>query len=185
MAGLLGVVLADARLLDGALAVMRATSGDARLFLMHDGVLAAADPRIDALILDGNDVIMCAMDAEARGVCEREGGPQPGSQYDHAVLVRDAMRVVTFSRPGRDPSDSTPTNATPRRVLVEIAAPDALASSALRAALAFGALGLEVSVVAEAGLGPLSATAERARAALGARIHEDRVDGRFDVVARW
>ncbi len=185
MATLLGVVLANARLLDGALALMRQNHGDSRLFLMDDGVLAADDPRIDTLILDGNDVILCAMDAEARGVGEREGGPQAGSQYDHAVLVRDAARLVTFSRVGRDPSDSTVALTVPRQVLVEIAAPDALASSALRAAMAFGALGLEVTVLAERGLGAVTATAERARVALGRRVCDRRPETRFDVIELW
>ena len=178
-----GVVLADPRLLDGALAIMRAARGEAVLFLMHDGVLAADDSRVDGLLLDGHDVIWCAMDAEARGVLTRDGGPTAGSQYDHAVLVRDAHRVVTFTRQGRHPTDSTPRSGA-RRVLVEVAAPDALASGALRAAMAFGAVGLDVSVVAPAGFGSLSATAERARTALGERIRE-RSDGAFDVVVGW
>jgi len=144
---LLGVVLADAARLDEALALLRAHGDrEARLFLMHEGVRAAADPRVRALIDGGLEATLCAMDAEARGVVEDEGGVRFGSQYDHAVLVRDAARVVAWTGRAGDPVDARPLATARRRVRVVIEAgpDDPRAWQGLRAAA--GYLGVELDV---------------------------------------
>lgn len=148
MAGVLGVILADAARLDDAVALLRRADGEARLFLMHEGVRAAADPRVRALVDEGLDAWLCAMDAEARGVVEDESAARFGSQYDHAVLVRDAARIVAWTgRPG-EPVDARPVTRSPRRVRVVIEAgpDDPRAWQGLRAAAGYLAVDLAVEI---------------------------------------
>ncbi|HEX6836591.1 MAG TPA: hypothetical protein VF334_08465, partial [Polyangia bacterium] len=78
----LGVLVADAAMLPRALDLVRNVD-EAQLFLMDDGVRAAADSRLLAAIDDGLDASLCAMDAEVRGVAASAGGPRFGSQWDH------------------------------------------------------------------------------------------------------
>jgi sulfur relay (sulfurtransferase) complex TusBCD TusD component (DsrE family) len=142
---MLGVIVADAARLDDALALLRTVSGEARLFLMDDGVRAAVDPRLRALVDDGLDAALCAMDAEARGVVEEDGGVRFGSQYDHAVLVRDATRLVAWTGHAGDPVDVRPLPRTPRRVRVVVESP-LRAWQGLRAAAGYLAVDLAVEV---------------------------------------
>jgi sulfur relay (sulfurtransferase) complex TusBCD TusD component (DsrE family) len=70
------------------------------LFLMDDGTGYALDARVIALIDAGVEVAMCAMDAERRGIdCAQAeaAGVLVGSQYDHARLVRDSDRFLSFT----------------------------------------------------------------------------------------
>jgi hypothetical protein len=64
---------------------------------MDDGVRAADAPALRAAIDDGLEATLCAMDAEARGITAATGGPRFGSQWDHAIMVRDAARVVAMT----------------------------------------------------------------------------------------
>lgn len=93
---MLGILVADPEMLSRALDLSRG-SDDAQLFLMDEGVRVAADPRLRAAIDDGLEASLCAMDAEARGVQPVSGGPRFGSQFDHAVMIRDATRVVAMT----------------------------------------------------------------------------------------
>ena len=145
----LGVLVADAAMLPRALDLVRNVD-EAQLFLMDDGVRAAADPRLCAAIDDGLEASLCAMDAEARGVAPVAGGPRFGSQWDHATMVRDAARVVAMTGGRIDDSDG----ATPgpgRRVAVRLTRPagDPKIAQALRAAVGYAAVELSVVVVVE------------------------------------
>ena len=145
----LGVLVADAAMLPRALDLLRNVD-EAQLFLMDDGVRAAADSRLLAAIDDGLDASLCAMDAEARGVAAVAGGPRFGSQWDHATMVRDAARVVAMTGGRIDDSDG----ATPgpgRRVAVRLTrdAGDPKVAQALRAAVGYAAVELSVIIVVE------------------------------------
>lgn len=73
---------------------------DVDLFLMDAGVRCALDPRLQALIQAGADATVCAMDAEAQGVSAEalvEAGVHLGSQHDHARLLRDSDRFLSFT----------------------------------------------------------------------------------------
>src|SRR5262249_14466771 len=89
----LGIVVADASMLSRALDLAHNVS-DAQLFLMDDGVRAASAPALRAAIDDGLDATVCAMDAELHQIAAVPGGPRFGSQWDHAMMVRHAARVV-------------------------------------------------------------------------------------------
>src|SRR5262245_60698099 len=100
----LGILVGDATMLARALDLAR-NSDDAQLFLMDEGVRAAGEPALLAAIDDGLEAALCAMDAEARGVGPVTGGPRFGSQFDHAVMVREARRVVAMTGGRIDDSD--------------------------------------------------------------------------------
>jgi len=148
----LGVLVADPAMLGRALDLLRNVD-EAQLFLMDEGVRAAGDPRLAAAIDDGLDATLCAMDAEARGIVASAigaGGPRFGSQWDHAVMVRDAARVVAMTGGRIDDSDG----ATPgpgRRVAVRLTrdARDPKIGQALRAAVGYAGVELSVIVVVE------------------------------------
>ena len=145
----LGVLVADASMLDRALDLMLHVD-EAQLFLMDEGVRAAGAPRLLAAIDDGLDASLCAMDAEARGVAPVAGGPRFGSQWDHATMVRDAARVVAMTGGRIDDHDG----ATPgpgRRVALRLtrAASDPKVAQALRSAVGYAAANLSVIVVVE------------------------------------
>jgi hypothetical protein len=90
----------DFALVASAVQAVRSDGGDASLFLMDRGVLYAADPRLLTLLADGVDVALCATDAEAQGLdldaCAAHG-ILVGSQHDHARLVRDSDRFLSFT----------------------------------------------------------------------------------------
>jgi hypothetical protein len=145
----LGVLVADPAMLGRALDLLRNVD-EAQLFLMDEGVRAAGDPSLAAAIDDGLEASLCAMDAEARGVVASPGGPRFGSQWDHAVMVRDAARVVAMTGGRIDDSDG----ATPgpgRRVAVRLTreARDPKVAQALRAAVGYAGVELSVIVVVE------------------------------------
>src|SRR5262249_28619707 len=100
----LGVLVAEPAMLERALDLL-ATVDEAQLFLMDQGVRAAAAPRLIAAIDDGLEAVLCAADAEARGVAPVAGGPRFGSQWDHATMVREAARVVAMTGGRIDDSD--------------------------------------------------------------------------------
>ncbi|MBL9005473.1 MAG: hypothetical protein JNJ46_14560 [Myxococcales bacterium] len=77
-----------------------AAGDDAALFLMDHGVLYATDPRLPPLLAEGIDVALCATDAEAQGLdlmAAASHGILLGSQHDHARLVRDSDRFLSFT----------------------------------------------------------------------------------------
>jgi hypothetical protein len=153
----LGVLLADAAALGAALDVLH-NCANAQMFLMDDGVRAATDPRLRALVAAGGDVTLCAMDAESRGVVALPpDGLRFGSQWDHACMIRDAREVVAFT--GARATRSRPETATVtvtetgtaragRRVRVEITRA-AKAHQALRSAVGYTAAQLDVTVAVE------------------------------------
>jgi len=145
----LGILVADAAMLGRALDLARNVD-EAQLFLMNDAVRAAGDPRLRAAIDDGLDASLCAMDAEARGVAPVAGGPRFGSQWDHATMVRDAVRVVAMTGGRIDDNDG----ATPgpgRRVAIRLTrdAADPKIAQALRSAVGYASVDLSVIVVVE------------------------------------
>jgi hypothetical protein len=118
------------------------------LFLMDDGVRLATDPRLVSLLDDGLDLTVCAMDAETRKVTPADG-VRLGSQYDHAVLVRDASTIVALTGAGRD--EHRP-RAGERRVVAVRLTRDAhhkKTAQALRSAVGYAACGLDVFVVVD------------------------------------
>jgi hypothetical protein len=113
-----------------------------QLFLMDEGVHLSADPRLLALLDAGLEVTVCAMDAEARGV-PLHPGIRAGSQYDHAVMMRDAKTVLT-SR-----ARFVPGPRTPRIVAVHLQREPSHGKTAqgLRSAVAYAACRLDVRLV--------------------------------------
>jgi sulfur relay (sulfurtransferase) complex TusBCD TusD component (DsrE family) len=82
--------------LDGALR----DGVDAALFLMDDGVGYALDARVQPFLAAGVEVALCAMDAESRSIdCQAAAaaGVIIGSQHDHARLLRDSDRFLSFT----------------------------------------------------------------------------------------
>jgi hypothetical protein len=148
MSAELGILIADPARLDEALARI-AHPEQTQIFLMDDGVLAARDPRLRALLDQGADISLCAMDAEARSLSPDDGGPRFGSQYDHAQMIRDAARIVACTRAKIE--ESRPHVAERRRVQVSFTgdASDRATAQGLRAAVAYLGCDLRVGVVLE------------------------------------
>jgi hypothetical protein len=153
----LGILVADPAMLTRALDLGRGAD-DAQLFLMDEGVRAAADPRLRAAIDDGLEAALCAMDAEARGVAFVDGGPRFGSQFDHAVMLRDAVRVVAMTGGRIDDNEAALLHEAARargvgrrRVAVRLtrAAEHPKVAQALRSAVAYAAVELDVTIVVE------------------------------------
>jgi hypothetical protein len=145
----LGILVADAAMLGRALDLARNVD-EAQLFLMDDAVRVAADARLRAAIDDGLDASLCAMDADARSIAPVVGGPRFGSQWDHATMVRDAVRVVAMTGGRIDDNDG----ATPgpgRRVAIRLGrdAADPKIAQALRSAVGYATADLSVIVVVE------------------------------------
>ena len=102
----LGVLLAtapeegDFPLVQGVVEAALSAGRDVGLFLMDDGVRYALDPRLAPLLRAGVEVTACATDAEARGLPAgviESAGVLLGSQHDHAPLVRDSDRFLSFT----------------------------------------------------------------------------------------
>ena len=102
----LGILLAtgpqegDFSVVESAVVAAQARGEDVDLFLMDAGVDYALDARLRAFVDAGVEVSLCAMDAEARGVdCQRveAAGLVLGSQHDHARLLRDSDRFLSFT----------------------------------------------------------------------------------------
>jgi sulfur relay (sulfurtransferase) complex TusBCD TusD component (DsrE family) len=150
MAPSLGILLADALRLDEALARIE-TPEETQLFLMDDGVHAAVDARVRALLDEGAEIALCAMDAEARGLRESDGpafGVRFGSQFDHAVMMREARRVIALTGVGLAADDRTPARDGTRRIAVTITrdARHYKTAQALRSAVGYAAADLHVTV---------------------------------------
>ena len=179
----LGVLVADAAMLDRALDLLRNVD-EAQLFLMDEGVRAAAAPRLIAAIDDGLDASLCAADAEARAVDPVAGGPRFGSQWDHATMIREAARVVAMTGGRIDDNDG----ATPgpgRRVAVRLTrdARDPKVAQALRASVGYAAADLSVTVVVEPPARALLMSDEHAPAVLRAIATLRALGHRFVEVA--
>lgn len=102
----LGVLLATGPLEDdfptvqSLLQAALADDEDASLFLMDDGVRYACDGRLAPLLLGGVDIALCASDAEAHAIdtdAAAAAGILIGSQHDHARLLRDCDRFLSFT----------------------------------------------------------------------------------------
>ncbi len=169
----LGVLVADATMLSRALDLARNVES-AALFLMDEGVLAAAAPSLLAAIDDGLDAALCAMDAEARGVGPVAGGPRFGSQWDHATMVRDAARVVAMTGSRIDDNDvavaAPSAGDAARRVAVRLTrdARHPKIAQALRSAVGYAAVDLAVTIVVEPAARALLAHEDHAEAVLRA-----------------
>jgi hypothetical protein len=150
MALALGILVADATMLPRALDLARG-SDDAQLFLMDEGVRAATAPALLAAIDDGLEAALCAMDAEARGVAAATGGPRFGSQFDHAVMVREAARVVAMTGGRIDDNEGVGALGPGRRVALRLtrAADHPKTAQALRSAVGYAACELAVTIVVE------------------------------------
>ncbi|MDB4969737.1 MAG: hypothetical protein JWN44_5426 [Myxococcales bacterium] len=154
----LGILVADPAMLGRALDLAR-NSDEAQLFLMDDGVRAADAPALRAAIDDGLEATLCAMDAEARGVVAVRGGPRFGSQWDHAVMVRDAARVVAMTGGRIDDNGGGEALGSPRsalgrgarRVAVRLTreASHPKIAQALRSAVGYAGVELAVILVVE------------------------------------
>jgi hypothetical protein len=147
----LGILCAEASFLPRALDLARGAA-DAQLFLMDDAVRAAGDLDLGAAIADGLDAVLCATDAEARGVQPVPEGPRFGSQWDHARMIQDATRVVALTGGRIDDSTPAPVSpSAPRRVVVRLTRPahHPKIAQALRSAVGYAAGGLAVIVVIE------------------------------------
>jgi hypothetical protein len=93
------------------------------------------------------------MDAEARGIAPGAalaGGPRFGSQWDHATMVRDAMRVVAMTGGRIDDSDGAAPGPG-RRVAIRLTrdANDPKIAQALRSAVGYASADLSVTIVVE------------------------------------
>lgn len=144
----LGILLADPSQLAIAVAVADKPEETA-LFLMDEAVRAAADPRLRALIEQGAEVTACATDLEARGLSLDDGGVRAGSQYEHAVMMRDAGRVIALC--GVRIDDHRPRGSGAARVVaVRLTRPahDRHTAQALRSAVGYAAC-LKVAVLVE------------------------------------
>jgi hypothetical protein len=133
----LGILLADRGSLDQALAVATA---DTHWFLMDDGVHAIGPLRNS--IDEGADVTVCATDAAG---LEPMPGVRLGSQYDHAVMVRTAQRVIALTGAGMN--DHSPKRVE-RTVIVRITR-EAKLAQALRSAVGYAGGDLRVAVLTE------------------------------------
>lgn len=188
----LGVLCASEHRVDAAFGFVR-EAAHASLFLMHTGVKALADARLSSLLDDGVDVTVCAMNAEAHGFAPREGGPRFGSQYDHAALVREVRRFVALTpRAIVDNAKLDGSRSVRVRVGCDPRAPEV--HQALRSALAYAALDLDVSVAvepeAEALLGGEDHSREIVRAlatlrALGKTIQRAGDGAHGGIEVRW
>jgi hypothetical protein len=152
----LGILVADPAMLGRALDLCRNVD-EAQLFLMDEGVRAAAAPALRAAIDDGLDASLCAMDAEARGIVATVGGPRFGSQWDHATMVRDAARVVAMTGGRIDdnevdsPQSTVDSGSGARRVAVRMTreASHPKIAQGLRGAVGYAAADLAVTIVVE------------------------------------
>jgi hypothetical protein len=146
----LGVLVAEAAMLPRALDLVRG-AGEAQLFLMDDAVRAAGDPALAAAIDDGLEAGLCAMDAEAHGFAPVAGGPRFGSQWDHALMVRQAARLVAMTGGRIDDNSVEAPRGPGRRVAVRLtrAAAHPKTQQALRSAVGYAAADLAVTVVIE------------------------------------
>ncbi len=145
--GAIGVLCADRALLAPTVELTLGLGPDASVFLMDDAVEELANPRLASLLDAGHDLLYCATDAEARGAGEPLPGVRPGSQYDHARMVRDATRFIALTG-GPRVDDHRPTGRRVRTVRVELtrAADHPKSAQALRTAVGYVGAGLRVCV---------------------------------------
>jgi hypothetical protein len=137
----LGILYADA-----TLALPRIERPEAtQLFLMDDGVRLAVDARLQKLIDAGLEVTMCATDAETRTISAPDG-VRLGSQHDHALMIRDAQRILALT--GAQPTESRPAVNAARRVAVRITRMQK-AAQALRSGVGYATAELPVTIVVE------------------------------------
>jgi hypothetical protein len=166
----LGLLVAEAGRAGVAVELARALApspAEVQIFLMDDGVHAATDERLRALVDDGAEVGLCAMDAEARGVVPPDG-IRLGSQYDHALMMRQAARIIAMT--GVRIDDHRPQRSDGRTVAVRLTrdAAHPKTAQALRAAVGYAAGQLRVVVLVEPAARALLASAEHPPALLRA-----------------
>jgi predicted peroxiredoxin len=144
----LAVLLADPNGLPEALVRLEEARGEIGLFLMHDGVLVADSPRIAALVEEGLEATLCARDAELRGLREGVGAVRFGAQVDHALLVRSADRLWSYTGATEGALETQRSAGVLRAITVRLTAPPdhPRTHAALRSALGYASLGLTVTV---------------------------------------
>lgn len=69
---------------------------DVQIFLMCDGVYNINNKDFISLLDKGASIILCAHNASERSVEKREG-INFGSQYDHAYIVNESDRFLSFT----------------------------------------------------------------------------------------
>jgi hypothetical protein len=132
-----GVLLADSAAVEVGLGL---AGPDAEWFVMDEGVRAL--PLLRSRIDAGTEVTVCATDAAGM---EPIPGVRMGSQYDHALMVRNVARLIALTgvrvddhRPRRDE----------RTVIVRVTRLEKVAQ-ALRTAVGYAAGDLRVAVLLE------------------------------------
>jgi hypothetical protein len=172
-----GILLADSTSVESARALATA---DAHWFLMDDGIRAL--PALHDLIDSGSDVTVCATDAAG---LEPVPGVRYGSQYDHAVMVRTAARVIGLTGMGLD--DHTPKRAE-RTVIVRVTRAAKMAQ-ALRSAVGYAGGDLRVALLLEPDALSLATQpqADRALATLRSLDHPvvSVAPGQYPARLRW
>jgi hypothetical protein len=133
----IGVLLADAASVEVALGL---AGPEAEWFVMDDGVRAL--PALRSHIDGGGEITVCATDAAGM---EPVPGVRMGSQYDHALMVRSAGRLVALTGAGVD--DHRPRRQE-RTVIVRVTRPEKVAQ-ALRTAVGYAGGDLRVAVLFE------------------------------------
>ncbi|MBI4377763.1 MAG: DsrE family protein [Nitrospinae bacterium] len=73
-----------------------ASGKDVHIFLMCDGVYNIHNEDFVSLVNKGASITLCAHNASERHVEEREG-INFGSQYDHAHIVNESDRFLSFT----------------------------------------------------------------------------------------
>ena len=69
---------------------------DVQIFLMCDGVYNINNKGFMSLLDKGVSITLCAHNASERAV-EKKEGIRFGSQYDHAYIVNESDRFISFT----------------------------------------------------------------------------------------
>ena len=69
---------------------------DVQIFLMCDGVYNINNKSFMSLLDKGVSITLCAHNASERAV-EKKEGIRFGSQYDHAYIVNESDRFISFT----------------------------------------------------------------------------------------
>lgn len=92
----LGILLNSDKYRDDVVGIIKAAKAaghEIDVFIMDDGTLLASD--VSSECGDDANIAYCDHSAEPRGVKDVEGATA-GSQYQNAVMVHDADKVVVF-----------------------------------------------------------------------------------------
>lgn len=92
----LGILVNSDKYLDQVVGVCQAAKKaghDVKIFMMDDGVLLAKE--LCGEVANDAEIAFCEHSAEPRNVKDVEGATS-GSQYQNAVMMHDADKVVVF-----------------------------------------------------------------------------------------